>query len=76
MHYYNTEMFRTLLGPGLGLGLVGLGLGLGLGLVGSGLGLGLVGMVSFNITAGRSHSSGSLAASASCYLQLLRLVIS
>jgi hypothetical protein len=63
MHYYNTEMFRTLLGPGLGLGLVGpglglglvgLGVGLGLGLVGSGLGLGLglglVGMVSFNIT--------------------------
>jgi hypothetical protein len=65
MRYYNTEMFRTLLGPGLGLGLglvgpglglglglVGLGLGLGLGLVGSGLGLGLglVGMVSFNIT--------------------------
>jgi hypothetical protein len=54
MRYYNTEMFRTLLGPGLGLGLglvgPGLGLGLGLGLVGSGLGLGLVGMVSFNIT--------------------------
>jgi hypothetical protein len=50
-------MFRTLLGLGLGLGLVGPGLGLGLvalglglGLVSSGLGLGLVGMVSFNIT--------------------------
>jgi hypothetical protein len=58
-------MFRTLFGPGLGLGLglVGPGLGLGLGLValglgldlglvssGLGLGLGLVGMVSFNIT--------------------------
>jgi hypothetical protein len=56
MCYYNTEMFRTLLGRGLGLGLglglVGLGLGLGLGLVGSGLGLGLglVAKVSFNIT--------------------------
>jgi hypothetical protein len=45
MRYYNTEMFRTLLGPGFGLGLVGLGLGLGLV-----VGLGLVGMVSFNIT--------------------------
>ena len=43
MRYYNTEMFRTLFGPGLGLGLVALGLGLSLG-------LGLVGMVSFNIT--------------------------
>jgi hypothetical protein len=39
MRYYNTEMFRTLLGPGLGLG----------------LGLGLVGMVSFNITGNRSR---------------------
>jgi hypothetical protein len=65
MHYYNTEMFRTLLDPGLGLVGPGLGLGLGLvglglGLVGSGLGLGLVGsglglvgMVSFNITGDR-----------------------
>jgi hypothetical protein len=51
-------MFRTLFGPGLGLGLVGPGLSLdlvalGLGLVspGLGLGLGLVGVVSFNITA-------------------------
>jgi hypothetical protein len=63
-------MFRTLFGPGLGLGLglVGPGLGLGLGLValglgldlglvssGLGLGLGLVGMVSFNITGFRLY---------------------
>jgi hypothetical protein len=56
LRYYNTEMFRTLFGPGLGLvgpglGLVALGIGLGLISSGLGLGLGLVGMVPFNITA-------------------------